>query len=221
MKISKRDIIMGERIVSWAILCPLVPTLFLEGSEKEDLELAGRECLLSGHYITPEGVGKVSRADCPIRQLIEDLERNSLPFLEYWRQALIFSSTKERIGLIILSMMGMETLYLANQKRIPLISKDFIVNFLKKSFIQGEKYLNPALWMRIEKELIRLNPDWFLNSLKSLQIDFRISVFTWRAFLLLMEIFLEGLKPIGPLSPKEKEKFFRKIEKFTNEEGKG
>jgi len=201
LEIEEKDIIFGHVIKTIVTQCPTAETVFSKESWEQFLE-----CEISTYNETR---GKIYSGLCPIHRLLKDLD--SSPFLELWRDFYNQIELNQKKVFSTISLIGIGVLYSVNNQRIPRFFRNSIESLVSEFEKSPDGY---PLWSFF-KNLEKLNPFW-LNELYLLGVDFGITLANWRRILVLLGIFLEGMKPIEPLNKRDKEQLLKEITEFLS-----
>lgn len=185
MIISQKDIIFGKRVKSIIELCDSVPKCFLKRGDKKP-----KGC--SVVIYDNDRKGGLYEGYCPIEKLIENLKTNSFHFLNLWQWLFYKIPVMTQKSFLTLSLIGVGTLYSANSGKTPFISRDFILDSLR-DFIKNRRILS------ITRELGELYPLLF-KELSFLSDDLEERILIWEIMILLLKIFLEGIKSVKNFS---------------------
>ena len=203
LKMMKEDLFFGRAASVIFRCCPAALTIFFFD---KNIDRKCPDCELA---ILDENEIRIYEGYCPVKRLRNGLLTRSPYLLESWRRKFFETKKKQKDAFVISSLVGLSILFSVNGLEVPEMSKRFVRNLISRFGRNPDDF---SCW-GITKELDKLNQVW-LSEIYRLGITMRIRTDTWRTALLIMGIFLEGMKPIEPLDEEDRLRLHREIQKF-------
>jgi len=195
IRLTNKNIIDGLKMTLILRECPQISVCLWEEIDEELeglLEEINTGCSIQMVF---KNLGRKEeyRGECPIFKLRREIQEISPAFLKTWRD---FTQRSSRFPMqdsfLWLSLEGITTIYSANKNRVPFISEGLI-----KDVIREAKRNPKVFYPDLGKELIELHPRWF-KEFSNRARAYRIAGYAWGHVLLILKIFLEGMKPVEP-----------------------
>lgn len=194
VQITEKDIDYGLLVGSMARACQKQLSCFWNESEEE----------LEAVFIVKDNGKLIYDGECLIFRLRKNLQENSPHFLEIWKKCaqnvVSYHSRKSAFNhqrkFWTFSSIGVATFYSVNNKCVPWISDGLIRKLAERAKEQPKDFYSETF-----EELKEVNSPWF-TKLYQTAIEMRASGYVWGSVILILKIFLEGIKPVEPFDDK-------------------